>query len=71
MRAIAKGFSQEITVAEEVFGGFAALPGALTFLARIEDKVVVAGASFPRRGSLRCLARPRYLSFGSAGCRAR
>jgi GNAT superfamily N-acetyltransferase len=40
MRAIAKGFSQEITVAEEVFGGFAALPGALTFLARIEDKVV-------------------------------
>lgn len=40
MQAIAKGFSQDIGVAEEVFGGFAALPGALAFLARIEDKVV-------------------------------
>jgi GNAT superfamily N-acetyltransferase len=40
MRVIAKGFSQEIDVAEEVFGGFAALPGALAFLARIEDEVV-------------------------------
>ena len=40
MQAIAKGFSQDIVVAEEVFGGFAALPGALAFLARIEDKVV-------------------------------
>ena len=28
------------TSAEEVFGGFAALPGALAFLARIEDTVV-------------------------------
>ena len=40
MQAIAKGFSQEIPVAEEVFGGFAALPGALAFLARIEGEVV-------------------------------
>ncbi len=40
MRAIAKGFSQEITVAEDVFGGFAALPGALAFLARIDGEVV-------------------------------
>ena len=40
MQAIARGFSQDVTVAEEIFGGFAALPGALAFLARIEDKVV-------------------------------
>ncbi len=40
MSAIARGFAQEIQVAEEVFGGFAALPGALAFLARIEGKVV-------------------------------
>jgi GNAT superfamily N-acetyltransferase len=40
MRAVAKGFEQDIVVAESVFGGFAVLPGALPFLARIEDKVV-------------------------------
>jgi GNAT superfamily N-acetyltransferase len=40
MGAIAKGFEQDIVVAESVFGGFATLPGALPFLARIEDKVV-------------------------------
>ncbi len=40
MRTIAEGFAQDITVAEDVFGGFAALPGALPFLARIEGKVV-------------------------------
>ena len=40
MAAIAKGFEQDIVVAESVFGGFATLPGALPFLARIEDKVV-------------------------------
>lgn len=40
MQAIAKGFEQDIVVAESVFGGFATLPGALPFLARIEDKVV-------------------------------
>jgi len=40
MNAIAKGFEQDISVAEDVFGGFAALPGAMAFLARIEDKVV-------------------------------
>ncbi len=40
MRAIAEGFAQDISVAEDVFGGFAALPGALAFLARIEGKVV-------------------------------
>jgi GNAT superfamily N-acetyltransferase len=39
MSAIAQGFAQHITVAESVFGGFAALPGALPFLARIEGKV--------------------------------
>ena len=43
MSAIAKGFEQDIAVAEEVFGGFAALPGALAFLARIEGKVVGGG----------------------------
>lgn len=40
MAAIAKGFEQDIVVAESVFGGFAALPGAMSFLVRIEDKVV-------------------------------
>lgn len=40
MRVIAEGFAQDIKVAEDVFGGFAALPGALAFLARIEGKVV-------------------------------
>lgn len=40
MRTIAKGFEQDIVVAESVFGGFAALPGATSFLARIEGKVV-------------------------------
>ena len=40
MRAIAEGFAQDIKVAEDVFGGFASLPGALAFLARMEDKVV-------------------------------
>lgn len=40
MAVIAKGFEQDIVVAESVFGGFAALPGATPFLARIEDKVV-------------------------------
>lgn len=40
MSAIAKGFEQDIAVAEEVFGGLAALPGALAFLARIDGTVV-------------------------------
>lgn len=40
MSAIAKGFAQDIVVAESVFGGFASLPGAMAFLARIEDTVV-------------------------------
>jgi GNAT superfamily N-acetyltransferase len=35
---LAKGFSQEVTVGEDVFGGFATLPGALAFLARIDGK---------------------------------
>jgi len=39
MAAIAQGFAQDIAVAESVFGGFAALPGALPFLARIEGNV--------------------------------
>lgn len=40
MSALAKGFAQDIAVAEEVFGGFAALPGALAFLARIGGDAV-------------------------------
>ena len=40
MRAIAKGFSQDVEVPEEIFAGFAVLPGALAFLARIDDTVV-------------------------------
>jgi GNAT superfamily N-acetyltransferase len=40
MHAIAEGFAQDIVVAEDIFGSFAILPGALAFLARIEDKVV-------------------------------
>ena len=40
MYTIAAGFAQDIAVHENVFGGFASLPGALSFLARIEDKVV-------------------------------
>lgn len=40
MSAIAEGFAQDIEVAEDVFGGFAALPGALAFLARIDGKIV-------------------------------
>jgi GNAT superfamily N-acetyltransferase len=40
MSTIAKGFEQDIVVAESVFGGFSALPGATSFLARIEGKVV-------------------------------
>jgi hypothetical protein len=39
MHAIATGFSQQILVEENVFGGFAALPGALAFLARVEGEV--------------------------------
>jgi N-acetylglutamate synthase-like GNAT family acetyltransferase len=40
MHAIARGFSEHIPVDEEVFGGFASLPGALSFLARIDGEVV-------------------------------
>jgi hypothetical protein len=40
MRAITQGFAQDASLAEDVFGGFAALPGALAFLARIEGNVV-------------------------------
>ncbi len=43
MHAIAEGFAQEVTVAEEVFGGFASLPGDLSFLARIGETVVGGG----------------------------
>jgi hypothetical protein len=39
MHAIAEGFAQDVQVAEEVFGGFAILPGALSFLARIDNTV--------------------------------
>ena len=40
MHAIAEGFAQDVAVAEEVFGGFASLPGDLSFLARIDATVV-------------------------------
>ena len=40
MAAIAKGFEQDIVVAESVFGGFAALPDAMSFAALIDGKVV-------------------------------
>ncbi len=40
MRAIAAGFSEYGPVAEEVFGGFAVLPGTLAFLARLDGEVV-------------------------------
>jgi GNAT superfamily N-acetyltransferase len=40
MHTIAEGFAQQIAVAEEVFGGFASLPGNLSFLARIGDRIV-------------------------------
>ena len=40
MHAIAEGFAQQIPVSEEVFGGFASLPGDLSFLARIDGTVV-------------------------------
>ena len=40
MAVLAEGFAQDLTVAEDVFGGFASFPGALAFLARIEGKVV-------------------------------
>jgi GNAT superfamily N-acetyltransferase len=40
MHAIARGFSEHISVDEEIFGGFAALPGALSFLARMDGEVV-------------------------------
>jgi GNAT superfamily N-acetyltransferase len=40
MRAIAAGFCEHGPVPEEVFGGFAALPGTMSFLARIGDEVV-------------------------------
>jgi GNAT superfamily N-acetyltransferase len=39
MNALAEGFAQDIVVLEGVFGGFAALPGALPFLARIGGEV--------------------------------
>jgi len=38
--AIAQGFSEFSPVSEDVFTGFAYLPGALAFLARIEGKIV-------------------------------
>lgn len=52
MSTIAKGFEQDIVVAESVFGGFAALPGATSFLARIEGKVVggAGGRIIPEAG---------------------
>ncbi|MGO9520396.1 MAG: GNAT family N-acetyltransferase [Candidatus Korobacteraceae bacterium] len=39
-RAIAQGFSDAVPVSDGFLGGFAALPGALNFLARIDGTVV-------------------------------
>jgi len=39
-RVIARGFSDVVPVSEDVFEGFASLPGSLDFLARIGDTVV-------------------------------
>lgn len=39
-QAIARGFSEHGPVSDEVFGGFAALPGSLAFLARIDGQIV-------------------------------
>ena len=39
-RAVARGFSEFGPVPEEVFAGFAVLPGALAFLARIDGEIV-------------------------------
>ncbi len=38
-RTIARGFSDVVLVSEDVFDGFASLPGSLDFLARVEGKV--------------------------------
>ena len=40
MQAIAQGFALDVTVAQEVFGGFSVLPGSLAFSASIDGKVV-------------------------------
>jgi len=42
-RAIARGFSDVVPVSEDVFDGFASLPGSLDFLARINGEVVGGG----------------------------
>ncbi len=38
-RTVARGFSDVVPVSEDVFDGFASLPGSLDFLARIDDEV--------------------------------
>ena len=43
MYAIARGFAQEVQVAENVFGGFASLPGTLAFAAVVGDRVAGGG----------------------------
>jgi len=40
VHVMAQGFSQQVELLEEIFAGFAVLPGTLAFLARIEDTVV-------------------------------
>ncbi len=73
MHAIAEGSAQEISVSEEVFAGFASLPGDLSFLARIGDTVVggcggriISGAQI---AALYGTATLRHSA--TAGCRAR
>jgi len=59
MSAVAQGFAQDIAVAESVFGGFASLPGALPFLARIEGKVAGGGGG-------RVIAEARVVALAGA-----
>ena len=42
-RAIARGFSDVVAVSEDVFDGFASLPGSLDFLARSDGEVAGGG----------------------------
>ena len=42
-RAIARGFSDVIPISEDVFDGFASLPGSLDFLARVDGEVAGGG----------------------------
>lgn len=72
IRAIVRGFSDVVPVSEDMFDGFASLPGSLDFLARIDSEVAGGGG-----GRIISEARIAALygtatlpSFGGAACRA-